>query len=234
MSPGLSLTPLHIKRLTIDIIPEFDRDGILVIYKGILSSGASFPRTIDLLIPKDSHLNAVAYRDKKEERLLLGKYETAPAGDKIRLSIIVNTDNFWVEFYTSPKNMILDKDKREFTYTWEGELPVEEFIWNIQQPANSTELTVKPYGGKMVTDGYGMSSYRLALGKQDADRVSTITVAYRKSDKSLTSSLLTPGPEWTEQSNSPASKKKEYLFIPVLFLSLAGLLVGFVIYRRKK
>ncbi|MFQ5560609.1 MAG: hypothetical protein ACE5FU_08505 [Nitrospinota bacterium] len=235
----------RIRHLTIELMPEFDREGILVIYKGTLVPDTPLPATVSFSLSSDIHLNAVAFKSRAKNKLLMGQYQARTEGNSTMLDITATDDNFWVEFYTSKQTIKKDGDLRKFSYTWRGSIAVDEITWSVQQPANGTGLKVEPEGGVMTRDDYGLPTYKVAMPKHPANTPATLDVTYRKPDNVFTSSVLGPPAKPETQSFPPqqtfqgggqnrqtdATKSFTPLII-IVGITLAGLI--FIIARRKR
>ena len=180
----------NLKNLTIELMPEFDSEGILVIYKGTLAPDTPLPAAVTLHLPSRININAVAYRDKTTMKLLLAKHVTESKDDKTLLTLTAAADNFWIEFYTPADYIFRDGDIRDFSFSWNEALSVEELVWHIQKPINADDFNVTPDGGEMIQGDYGIPTYQVVQNNLPAMEVSNIRVTYKKPDNTFTYSVI--------------------------------------------
>jgi hypothetical protein len=229
-----------LESLTIELWPDFDREGVLVIYFGQFASGATPPDQISLLLPAGAELNAVAYQGA-DGNLLNAEYETQAEGDSTRVDIVSSGGNFWLEFYTPADSISREEGAHSFAYTWGGDLAVEQLVWRVQQPATASGLTVEPGGGQMETDAFNLPVYRVETGALGAGQTAAVSVTYQKSDDVLTASVLQAQAQPEAQPAAPAAEPEpasssalpdNLLPIVLAVVGVALLAVGAVIFLR--
>jgi hypothetical protein len=230
----------NLKSLTIELLPEFDSSGVLVIYEGTLASNTSLPATVSLHLPSKIKINAVAFRNKTTNNLILGEYVTEEKEDKILLTYTARTDNFWIEFYTPGDYIAREGDRRDFEFSWDERFSVDQLVWHIQKPNNATDFKVTPANGEMILGNYGIPTYKLALDNHTAMQVSNINVSYVKSDDTLTSSVIDTGGQSVdklqERSNSQTSSsaKRNNLSVILFVIIIVVIVIGFIVLWPKK
>ena len=230
----------NLKSLTIELLPEFDSKGILVIYKGNLTSNTSLPATVSLHLPSKIKINAVAFHDKTTNKLFLGEYATEEKEDKILLTYTARTDNFWIEFYTVGDYISRDGDRRDFEFSWDEKISIDKLVWHIQKPNNATDFKVTPANGETILDNYGISTYKVVLENHPAMQVSNINVSYVKSDDTLTSSVNDNGGQSVDKlqkssnSQTSSSTKGNNLSYILFAIIIVVIVVGFILLWPKK
>ena len=230
----------NLKNLSIALMPEFDSKGVLVIYKGTLTSNTSLPAIVRLHLPSKVKINAVAFRNKTTDRLILGEYATEEKEGKTLLTYTARSDNFWIEFYTPSDYITRDGDRRNFEFSWAEKFSVDELVWQIQKPNNATDFKVTPANGEMIVGNYGIPTYKVALRNHPAMQVSNINVSYVKSDDTLTSSVIDNGEQPVDQrqkrsnSQTSSSTKKDYLPYILWTIIIVVIVIGFILLWPKK
>lgn len=227
-----------LESLTIELWPDFDREGVLVIYLGQFASEATPPDPISLLLPAGAELNAVAYQGD-DGNLLNAEYETQAEGDSTRVNIVGSVGNFWLEFYMPADSISREGGTHSFTHTWGGDLAVERLVWRVQQPATADGLTVEPGGGQMETDAFNLPVYQVETGALEAGQTATVSVSYQKSDDVLTASVLEaqapqaqPAAPAAEPAPSSPALPGNLLPIALAVVGVALLAAGAVIFLR--
>ena len=127
-------TDIHFSSVNVQIWPDYDQPSVLVIYHYILADDVSLPATLDLRVPIDVSVNAVATSDGSGG-LLTAKYDRKVDGDWAVLTMTTDSRNIQVEYYNDYQ---LDGQTHQFEYTWPGNYPVDMFIATVQQPVNLT------------------------------------------------------------------------------------------------
>jgi len=141
-SPAQAQGTVKLDSLKVMLWSEYDQSSMLVINDFTLTSDTTVPTTIDIRLPKDANITAVAYLSAGE--YLLANYQTQPEDDAnwqtIRLFITEQT-SYRVEYY-QPLNR--DGEKRSFTYQWTGNYSVNEFDVEVQIPDDSRSVKTTP------------------------------------------------------------------------------------------
>ena len=183
--------------LEIAIWPEFDKPSALVILRGEIASDVNLPVAILLRIPTSSEgPAAVASAASVDADLVNLKYERADAQDFITLRFTTQDHFFQVEFYDRLRT---DTPQRSFTYTWPGDLKVDQLSVRLQEPAGASELSVQPNLGAAVASADGFLYRSANLGPFDIGKTLAIDVSYRKDDSRTSAEILglttaTPAP----------------------------------------
>jgi hypothetical protein len=230
----------NLKSLTVELMPEFDKKGVLVILKGELTSNTTFPATLRVHLPAKININAVAFRDKATGKLFLGEYTIEEKENHSLLTHTARTDNFWVEFYTDDAFIVRDGDRRNFVYTWDENFSVDQLVWHVQKPHNAVDFNVKPEGGEMIPGSYGIPTYRLVLDKLPAGQPLQIIAAYVKSDDTFTSSVLISRDDSADKRQSRGESqrshgsKKNYLSTILFVIIVVVIVIGFIFLWPKK
>lgn len=172
--------------LQIEIWPEYDRPGVLVILKAELAADAALPAQVQLRIPASSGgPSAVAYAEASDkiasvaENLVNLPYEQDPAGSSIALRMRPPGRFFHVEFYD---RLDAVKAERAYGYTWPGDFAVERLSVLVKEPAASSNLAVQPALDMRPQGSDGFAHRAGALGAFKAGQPLAIELRYTKSD----------------------------------------------------
>jgi hypothetical protein len=130
-----------IETLNVQLWPEFDQPAMLVIYDFTLAQGISLPINIDLRIPTDANLIAVAYAPS-------GNLLNVPHQEPIEedgwqvLTIPVDTQAIYHIEYYAP--LAQADSQRQYLYLWPGDYRVANFKVSVKVPVDTTEYTTDP------------------------------------------------------------------------------------------
>ena len=170
-----------IDTLTIRIWPEFDRPEALVFYVG--QAAADLPASLTFTIPPTGRIHAVA--DQLPDGRLANATFTFQGNT---LTMASPNGTFHVEFYDSA--LRFDGEKRSYRLAWSGPHPVNRLIWEVQQPAGASNLSVSPGESTLSADDFGLPLYRVETGAVPAGETASIEVRYTKPTGALTADLL--------------------------------------------
>jgi len=141
-SPAYAQNIVPLKSFNVQLWSEYDQPSMLVIYTFEVSDDTQIPTSIDIRVPSDGNITAVAFDLNGE--LLLADYKNNASDDANWQSItvfITERTTYHVEYYQSLER---NGDKRSFTYQWTGDHPVANFDVEIRVPENSTDVKTSP------------------------------------------------------------------------------------------
>lgn len=183
-SPAQAQGSVAMASLKVMLWPEHDQPSMLVIYDFTVTDDTAVPASMDMRLPKDANITAVAYQSGGE--LLLATYQVQPVQDAnwqvIRLFITERT-NYRIEYY---QPLARAGDQRSFTYQWTGDYPVNDFDIELQVPDDSRDVKTDPAillmqnqsylsGGARVS-GLGQGqSYQLRLEYSRSNETTVVT-----------------------------------------------------------
>jgi hypothetical protein len=140
-SPAYAQNIVSLKSLNVQLWSEYDQPSMLVIYSFEISDDTQIPASIDIRIPSDGNITAVAFASEGD--LLLADYTNNPGDANWQTVTIFITQRttYVVEYYQPLKR---SGDKRSFTYQWMGDHPVGNFDVEIRVPEDSTNVKTSP------------------------------------------------------------------------------------------
>ena len=145
VSAALAQPPAPLEALSIALWPEYDRPEVLVIYRGRVADDVPLPATLSFTLPADVEaLNAVAYLDEAQERLLnVEDYEfTEGTGSKV-LSFATPSRQFQFEYYGDGM-LSRDGDTRELFFSFTPDTEVASLSLELQQPTATGDFNSDP------------------------------------------------------------------------------------------
>lgn len=170
--PAQAQDVLALRSFNVQLWAEHDQPSMLVIYSFDIADASQLPANIDIRLPAEANITAVAF--EKDGGLLLADYRTTPIEDagwqSISIQLTLNT-TYRVEYYQPLER---DGNRRSFTFRWPGDHPVGNFDIEIQVPQDSTNVKTTPSipfvqeqiylsGGSMLNVMEEGESYQLTL-----------------------------------------------------------------------
>ncbi|MDX1662891.1 MAG: zinc ribbon domain-containing protein [Candidatus Promineifilaceae bacterium] len=149
LAPSLQAAPEQLDWLTVDIWPEFDRPGALVLLTGSLPIGAPLPAQITIPLPEEATLNAVARISEANE--MVDDISFNRNGDT--LTLLTPDRRFRVEYYAPT---VESEIGRQYRFVWEAPLAVDELSLSVQRPAAATAIDIDPAPEAVVQGLYGL------------------------------------------------------------------------------
>lgn len=133
---------VKIESLNVMLWSEHDQPSMLVIYNFTLTDDTQVPTSMDIRLPKDANITAVAYQSGSE--LLLANYQPLSIDDSnlqaIRLFVTERTA-YHIEYYQPLRR---SGEQRSFNYQWLGDFSVNEFDIQVQVPDDSKGVKTDP------------------------------------------------------------------------------------------
>jgi hypothetical protein len=179
--PAQAQSELRLSSVTVDIWPEYDRPAVLVIYHLTLSSDTKLPATLNLRIPVQSEVFAVAVNDPVKG-LLNTPYDRTVQGLWAKLTITTNSAEVQVEYYDA---LVKNGTARHIVYEWAGDYAVDAFSVDLQQPVGATNLVTVPAFSTSDLGQDGFVYSQSAPQILTAGQAFTLTVDYQKSTDTL-------------------------------------------------
>ena len=220
--------PLVLKSLQIGIWPEFDRPGVLVIYRVTLSNTTTLPVSVSLRIPINAgEPNAVAARQVDGSLYNIDNTRQV-TGQWAIINFSATTADFQLEYYDP--GLTINGNSRHFAYTWPGDYAVTQLSIQVQQPYGATNLQISPSLGTGAVGSDTLTYYTQDIGAVEAGQNFQISLDYQKSSDVLTAQNLpvTPSAQIPQTTTADLNLKS---WLPwVLGIVGAGLIVGGVIW----
>jgi hypothetical protein len=226
--------PVVLDRLQVSLWPEYDRPGVLVIYRAVLPADQTLPVGLAFRIPAAAgEPSAVAYR-QDDLNLISLPYQRQVVGDLALITFTTSVREVQFEYY-DPALQVQDSNHR-FVFTWPGEYAVGEFAVEVQQPVQATGIIVNPALGSGTLGSDGMTYFSATLGGLAAGQPQVVEVAYGKTGSGLSFERLQP----VEPIARPASLGERLLAWPywpwvlaAVGVTLVALAVVFFVRGRK-
>lgn len=141
-SPAYAQNAVTLKTFNVQLWAEHDQPSMLVIYTFEVSDDTQIPTSIDIRIPRDGNITAVAFDDASGP--LLADYTNKPVEDanwQVITIFMTERAPYRVEYYQPLERK---GDKRSFTFQWTGDHPVGNFDVEVQVPNDSAGVKTTP------------------------------------------------------------------------------------------
>lgn len=227
--PGMAQEPVRLQSMTVSLWPEYDQEGVLVIYRGILAEDAPLPITLRFLIPKAAGKPAATAGVDATGQYRYRSYQLADAGDFLEVSYTNPYREFQMEYYYNP--LVVTDTQRAFEYEFRADYAVDNLTIEVKEPAGSRNLNLTPVATGTGTDFDNLPLQKYALGAFEAGQTFRFSGSYEKTDPRLTSDILGLAPPGTAQFEDVAQSSGSQNVVAYILLGAAAtLLLGAVVY----
>lgn len=168
--------------LTVQLWPEFDQPAMLVIYDFTLAEGTSLPLNINLRIPVEANLIAVAYAPSGN--LLNVPYPEPFEEDGWQVvTVTIDTNAIYhIEYYAPLERA---DAQREYLYIWPGDYAVRSFNVSVKIPVDTTEYITDPQMRETISPDNGHTFLEWGTGNLQAGEQLPIRLTYIKTSDRL-------------------------------------------------
>jgi hypothetical protein len=213
-------TNLTLKKVSVEIWPEYDQPAVLVIYHISLPTSATLPTVLDLRVPVQAEVFAVAVSDPTSG-LINAPYDRVVQGSWATLKINTNSPEVQVEYYDT-----LEKNgtSRHVVYEWAGDYAVDSFSVAFQQPVNATELVTDPILALSNVGQDGFNYYQSPPQNLAIGQTFTLTADYQKATDELSTTGLPVQPTQPLNTSTPGRVSMSSI-LPWLLAGIGGVLI---------
>jgi hypothetical protein len=168
----------------IDLWPEFDDPGMLVIYRISLPTGTTLPAQFKLRIPAEAARPSAVASRQPDGTLVDASYEFTEGEVWNELLINTNSTALQVEYYDPRLQKI--GAQRSFRFDWPGDYTVQAMTIQFQEPrgASNVILPTSFDGGQLAQDG--LVYHTADIGLLQADKPVSVDIKYQKNNDQLT------------------------------------------------
>lgn len=228
---------LKVKRMTIDVKPEYDTPDVLVTYLAVYSNDSELPssRKVRFKIPKEAELGQTCEIDKNGNHFCqLPEASQEGAFKEVSWDMgrsLGASEQYlaYLEFYYNPIQGAPDK---RILYSYTPVEPVESLEIHVTQPARSTNYKSEPSPVSSGMSG-NLSYHAYNFSSVQADQPVMIDLSYTKADskpsvkkEDVTGAMGTSGQSQAPGAG-PGSSKNTAMVAVAVVLALA---LGFLLY----
>jgi len=225
--PAFAQGEVRITNMTVSLWPEYDKEGVLVIYRGQLADSVTLPATLRFLIPKSAGAPSSTAGVDATGQFRYRSYQTAEAGEFIAVTYTNPYREFQMEYYY---NLLTVSDAlRTFAYAFQADYAIDNLIVEVKQPAGAQNLSLTPVATGTGTDFDKLPLQKYTVGALGQGQTFQLTALYEKTDARLSAEILAlPTPGTAQFEDVP--KKTDNTVAYILLGAAATLLVGAVVY----
>ncbi len=178
---------VKIGELSIQFWPEYDHPDMLVMYSFSLTADSALPAEVQVRIPANANLNAVAKIEAGQ--MMNAPYDTsAKDGDWVMITLVIDDlSNYRVEYYTP-----IEKNgaTRDYSFAWQSEYAVENLYIQFQQPPSATNIVSTPRLTIAAPTSDGLTYQELSVNGIAAGDDFNLNISYEKGNDALTVSSM--------------------------------------------
>ena len=166
----------------VQLLPEYDRASMLVIYDFSLANTANTPANFAIKIPAEAELFAVAYNQNGN---LINATFSGPEvqGDWQVITMVTNGESaFRIEYY---EPISFNNTQRQYTYLWPGDYAVNAFNVFLGEPLDVDQITTEPAMSEMQREADGLPGLGKNFGSLGQGEQFTLLVQYVKTSDAL-------------------------------------------------
>ena len=223
--------------LGIDLWPDYDRPGVLVIYRATIAPHVSLPARLVFRIPAAAGLpNAVAERPAGGQLITL-PYDRTVDGETALIDLTASRPIVQLEYYDPA--ITRDGVRRSFAFTWSGDFEVQDFGISLQQPALARNFTTVPEAIRATASVDGLTYHTLSrAGVKDGETVE-VQASYEQASDQLSvetiAPVVAPVPTTPAAGNDAASDNRTMrMAFAALLVSAAAVVVGLMVRGQRQ
>nr|BAL53204.1 hypothetical protein HGMM_F05B10C26 [uncultured Chloroflexota bacterium] len=199
-----------LEEVRVQLLPEEDKPSVLVLYDLRAPDNASFPITLEIPLPPQAELNAVAREEAGT--LITVEHQLVAGGEAVRFTL-TDAAFYRLEYYFPFEKKGIH---RHFVYRWPGTYAVRTFSLELKEPLNTQNLVTSPILTN-VTQLHDFTYHAIELSDLPAGKVFEVSVDYDRRTDALNVSASAP-------SGSSAPQARTLYLVPGL-LGMTGVLL---------
>ncbi len=221
--------PISLDKVEIDLWPEYDNPGVLVIFRLTLSPLTALPTDISIRIPAAvGDPFAVAGR-QADGSLFNIPFTREVSGVWASINFTPDVSELQIEYYDP--SLQIEGQHRQFTFLWPGDYAVGNLSMQIQQPFDASAMVISPSFGAGIIGGDGLAYYNRDVGQLNAGQTIEIALEYDKASNTFTAQTMSVQPSGAIPENESGSIQVSQSTLLILAGLLgAALIVGGVVW----
>jgi hypothetical protein len=170
---------IHIDTLEIQLLPEYEEDSMLVIWKMALSEDTSLPRELMLKIPAEAEIRKLSLVNQNGDKLLINaEGEAIAIGDWQNIRLTTNSLEILVE-YIDP-NLIEEDNQRRYVFNWFSAYTVSSISIKAYQPTGISDIETHPPLAEAPSTAKPITQYSGVLGSVSANEYFSFSLSYTR------------------------------------------------------
>ncbi len=212
-------TAVTLQSLEVELWPDYDQEAVLVLLTGTLLPNTTLPATLTFPLPDGADFNVVARITADD---VMTDQGVSPQVTANQVTFTMPDNRFRVEYY---QPYTATDTQRDFTFSWQSDIAIEQMSVRIQQPVAATDLTTIPAAASVSEGQDGLTYHVLPNQAVAAGDTYTMELNYTMSTPQLTVTFSTPDSETTELPFLDATPVEESGFSWPLLLVALGVLI---------
>ena len=222
--------------LGIDLWPDYDRPGVLVIYRATIAPNVPLPTRLVFRIPAAAGFpNAVAERQAAGQLTTL-PYERTVDGETALIDFTASRPIVQLEYYDPA--ITRDGVRRSFAFTWPGDFEVQDFGISLQQPALARNFTTVPEAVSAAAAIDGLTYHTLSRAGVEVGETVEIQASYETASDQLSVETIAPVaaplPPPAVETDAASDNRTMRMAFAALFVSAAAAVVGFMVRGQRR
>lgn len=222
--------------LGIDLWPDYDRPGVLVIYRATMAPTASLPTRLVFRIPAAAGLPSAVAERSADGQLLTLPYERTVEGDHALIDLTASRPIVQLEYYDPA--ITRNGAIRRFTFTWPGDFEVRDFSVSLQQPHLAQNFITVPEATSATVSVDGMTYHTLSRAGVKQGETVEVQASYEKTSDELSVETITPAaaPTPTPATGNAATSDSPTvrIVLAATFVCAAAIVVGLMFRTRQR
>ena len=210
-----------LKELQVSLWPEYDRPGVLVIYRLRLPDSTTLPSDLKVRVPASAQVNAVAVR-QDDGSLLNAPYERVVNGDWAEISFTTTLPGAQIEYYD--ESLTKEGKLRKYQFSWPGDYAIDTLGIEVQQPLGATNMVTSPALGTGKTGQDNLTYYTANIGSMPQGQSFDLSLQYEKANDNLSAAGLTVQPS-TPVENAAGGLRSQMTAVLPWGLAALGLVL---------
>ncbi len=169
--------------LTLELWPEYDRPGVLVIVRGTLSPEITLPASVTVNVPAASGGPFAVAVQQPDGSLVNTQFVTSAVGGDIAVTLQATAASFQVEYYDTA--LTAATPDRAFVFDWAPGWRVTAASLRIQEPRGASDLTAQPPVMLAGSSDLGLNYYTASLGALQPGQAVHVELKYVKATPGL-------------------------------------------------
>ena len=185
----------------VDLWPEYDHPGILVIYRITLGPDITLPTELTIPLPASVVEPSAVAAKQVDGTLINMAYTKQISGQWNYIQFTATMPDIQIEYYDP--NLTKQSQARHYEYNWPGGYGVTALSIQVQQPLGSTNLRISPSLGAVEAGIDGLTYYTAQVGSLSPSQTFKISIDYQKSNDTLSAESLQVQPSKPLNESTP-------------------------------
>jgi hypothetical protein len=172
---------VQLSAVSISVWPEYDQAAVLVIYHITLAPETTLPATLNLRVPAQAQVSAVAVLDPVSG-LLNAPYKRTVEGKWALLEITANSLQVQVELYDA---LLKTGTARNIVFEWAGDYALGTIEINFLEPSGSKNVHIVPTPVESALNADGLMNHVIWATELSAGQSFIVTIDYERDTDQL-------------------------------------------------